>query len=190
MKKILSNIRKHKKIILTLTFAAAVSTIIYTDPLGFSSNPPISDYLYNKDYSDNGTKILGEAALVDSKTDLYDNNDDRYFSTASLNREKSRDEALEKLNKSLEKAKTGSDEAKEITKSIDTLTAQIKLESDVEALISAKLASECVAVINEKSAQVVVSKDALSEDATLQIIDVITTNTDLTADKIKISQSE
>ena len=97
---------------------------------------------------------------------------------------------IDKLNKSLEKAKSGSEEAKGITKSIDELTAQIKLESDVEALISAKLASECVAVINEKSAQVVVSKEALSEDAALQIIDVITTNTDLTADKIKITQSE
>ena len=128
---------------------------------------------------------LGEAQYVNATGEEAE-----YFSQVKLNRQKSRDEALEKLNKSLEKAKTGSDEAKEITKSIDTLTAQIKLESDVEALISAKLASECVAVINEKSAQVVVSKDALNDDSALQIIDVITTNTDLTADKIKISQSE
>ena len=107
-----------------------------------------------------------------------------------MNRQKSRDEALDKLNKSLEKAKSGSEEAKAITKSIDELTAQIKLESDIEALISAKLASECVVVINEKSAQVVVSKDSLSEDAALQIIDVVTNNTSLSADKIKITESK
>ena len=82
------------------------------------------------------------------------------------------------------------EEAKEITKSIDELTAQIKLESDVEALVSAKLASECVAVINEKSAQVVVSKGSLSEDSALQIIDIITNNTKLSADKIQITESE
>ncbi len=128
---------------------------------------------------------LGEAKYVNAKGEEAD-----YFSEVKLNRQKSRDEALEALNKSLEKAKSGSDEAKKITKSIESLTAQIKLESDVEALISAKLASECVAVINEKSAQVVVSKGALSEDAALQIIDVITTNTNLTADKVKITESK
>ncbi len=128
---------------------------------------------------------LGEAKYVNATGEAAD-----YFSEVKLNRQKSRDEALDKLNKSLEKAKSGSEEAKEIIQSIDELTAQIKLESDVEALISAKLASECVAVINDKSAQVVVSKDALSEDAALQIIDVITTNTELTADKIKITESK
>ncbi len=128
---------------------------------------------------------LGEAKYVNASGDEAD-----YFSEVKLNRQKSRDEALDKLNKSLEKAESGSEEAKEITKSIDELTAQIKLESDVEALISAKLASECVAVINEKSAQVVVAKDSLGEDAALQIIDVITSNTELTADKIKITESQ
>lgn len=128
---------------------------------------------------------LGEAKYVNATGEEAD-----YFSEVKLNRQKSRDEALDKLNKSLEKAKSGSEEAKEITKSIDELTAQIKLESDVEALISAKLASECVAVINEKSAQVVVAKDTLNDEAALQIIDIITNNTNLTADKIKITESE
>ena len=130
-------------------------------------------------------QTLGEAQYVNASGEVAD-----YFSEVKLNRQKSRDEALESLNKSLEKAKSGSNAEKEITKSIDTLTAQIKLESDVEALISAKLASECVAVINEKSAQVVVAKGTLNDDATLQIIDIITTNTDLGADKIKITESD
>ena len=128
---------------------------------------------------------LGEAKYVNATGEEAD-----YFTEVKLNRQKSRDEALDKLNKSLEKAKSGSEEAKAITKSIDELTAQIKLESDIEALISAKLASECVVVINEKSAQIVVSKDSLSEDAALQIIDVVTNNTSLSADKIKITESK
>ena len=173
---------KRRQLILA-TLVVALGAAVFVNWYYTGNNPTIQspEETTSSDYVQN----LGEAKYVNASGEEAD-----YFSAVKLNRQKSRDEALDALNKSLEKAKTGSEEAKEITKSIDTLTAQIKLESDVEALISAKLASECVVVINEKSAQVVVSKDALSEDAALQIIDVITTNTELTADKIKITQSE
>ena len=174
-------IRKRQLLLATLIVALAAAVFVNWYYTGNNSTIQAPEETTESEYVQN----LGEAKYVNAAGEEAD-----YFSEVKLNRQKSRDEALDKLNKSLEKAKSGSEEAKKITKSIDELTAQIKLESDVEALISAKLASECVAVINEKSAQVVVSKDALSEDAALQIIDVITTNTDLTADKIKITQSE
>lgn len=150
-------------------------------------------------YTDNGDKVttpeettgaeyvqnLGEAEYVNAEGNVSD-----YFSEVKLNRQKSRDEALEKLNASLKTVETGSEEAQSITQSIDKMTAQIKLQSDIEALISAKLASECVAVINESSAQVVVGKGALVEDAALQIIDIITNNTELTPADIKISEAQ
>ena len=44
--------------------------------------------------------------------------------------------------------------------------------------------------VQSRSAQIFVSKDALSDDAALQIIDIITTNTDLSTDKIKITEAE
>ena len=174
-------IKRRQLILATLVVALGGEVFVNWYYTGNNSTIQSPEETTSTEYVQN----LGEAQYVNATGE-----ESEYFSEVKLNRQKSRDEALEKLNKSLEKAKTGSKEAKEITKSIDTLTAQIKLESDVEALISAKLASECVAVINEKSAQVVVSKDALNEDSALQIIDVVTTNTDLTADKIKISQSE
>lgn len=174
-------IKRRQLILATLVVALGGAVFVNWYYTGNNSTIQSPEETTSTEYVQN----LGEAQYVNATGE-----ESEYFSEVKLNRQKSRDEALEKLNKSLEKAKTGSKEAKEITKSIDTLTAQIKLESDVEALISAKLASECVAVINEKSAQVVVSKDALNEESALQIIDVVTTNTDLTADKIKISQSE
>lgn len=174
-------IKRRQLILATLVVALGAAVFVNWYYTGNNSAIQAPEETTESEYVQN----LGEAKYVNATGEEAD-----YFSEVILNRQKSRDEALDKLNKSLEKAKSGSEEAKEITKSIDELTAQIKLESDVEALISAKLASECVAVINEKSAQVVVSKEALSEDAALQIIDVITTNTDLTADKIKITQSE
>lgn len=173
---------KRRQLILA-TLVVALGAAVFVNWYYTSNNSTVqpSEETTSNEYVQN----LGEAQYVNATGEEAE-----YFSEVKLNRQKSRDEALDKLNKSFEKAKSGSDEAKEITKSIDELTAQIKLESDVEALISAKLASECVAVINEKSAQIVVSKDALTEDAALQIMDIITTNTELSTDKIKITEAE
>lgn len=174
-------IKRRQLILATLVVALGAAVFVNWYYTGNNSAIQAPEETTEAEYVQN----LGEAKYVNATGDEAD-----YFSEVKLKRQKSRDEALEVLNKSLEKAQSGSEEAKEITKSIDKLTAQIKLESDVEALISAKLASECVAVITEKSAQVVVSKGALNEDAALQIMDVITTNTELSTDKIKITEAE
>jgi stage III sporulation protein AH len=174
-------IKRRQLVLATLVVALGAAVFVNWYYTGNNSTIQSPEETTGSEYVQN----LGEAKYVNATGEEAD-----YFSEVKLNRQKSRDEALEALNKSLEKAKSGSEEAKKITASIDELTAQIKLESDVESLISAKLASECVAVINEKSAQIVVSKDALSEDVALQIIDVITTNTDLPTDKIKITEAE
>jgi len=174
-------IKRRQLVLATLVVALGAAVFVNWYYTGNNSTIQTPEETTGSEYVQN----LGEAKYVNATGEEAD-----YFSEVKLNRQKSRDEALDKLNKSLEKAKSGSEEAEKITKSIDEITAQIKLESDVEALVSAKLASECVAVINEKSAQVVVAKDALSEDAALQIIDIITTNTELSADKIKITESK
>ncbi len=174
-------IKRRQLILATLVVALGAAVFVNWYYTGDNTTIQAPEETTESEYVQN----LGEAKYVNASGEETD-----YFSEVKLNRQKSRDEALDKLNKSLEKVKSGSEEAKDITESIDKLTAQIKLESDVEALISAKLASECVAVINDKSAQVVVAKDTLGEDGALQIIDVITNNTNLSADKIKITESK
>lgn len=127
---------------------------------------------------------LGEAKYVNAEATTTD-----YFSEVKLNRQKTRDEALDKLNTSLKNVKTGTDEAKTITASIEELTSQIKQENDIESLITAKISGECVVVINEGSAQVVVKKGALNDETALQIMDIVTNNTKLDATNIKITES-
>ena len=128
---------------------------------------------------------LGEAKYVNA-----DGNTADYFSTVKLNRTKSKDEALEKLNKSLGEAQPGSEEAKTITASINQLTERVKTESDIETLVSAKVAGECVVILNEDSAQVIVKKGCLNSETALQIMDIVTTNANLSAEKVKISEAQ
>ena len=174
-------IKRRQLILATLVVALGAAVFVNWYYTGNKAAPPTGEETTESEYVQN----LGEAKYVNASGETAD-----YFSEVKLNRQKSRDEALKKLNESLKNVKSSSEEAKEITKSVEELTAQIKTESDIEALISAKLASECVAVINEKSAQIVVAKDSLGEDAALQIIDIVSSNTDITAENIKITQSE
>lgn len=128
---------------------------------------------------------LGEAQYVNAEAQKTD-----YFAEIGLNRDKARDESIDKLNKSLKSAVSGSEEAKKITASIETLSKQIKLESDLETLISAKISGDCAAVINDKSVQIIVEKGKLNESSALQITDIVTANTEIDGANIKISEAE
>ena len=126
---------------------------------------------------------LGEAKYVNA---TGENND--YFAEAKLQRDKTNDEALDKLNDSLKNAVSGSAEATSISQSINTLTEQIKLEKDLETLITGKLNCESLVIIKGDSAQIVVEKGTLNETSALQIMDAITSNTELDPTKVSISE--
>lgn len=172
-------VKRRQLILATLVVALGAAVFVnwyYTGNGGVEKAAETTDSEY--------VQNLGEAKYVNA-----DGTSDDYFGTVKLTRQKSRDEALDKLNTSLKSAATGTQEAQDITASIDKLTLQIKQENDIESLISAKISGECVVVINDTSAQVVVQKGALDEDGALQIMDIVTANTDLKASAIKISES-
>ena len=186
MKKLITNFKKHKKPILALSLAAAISVLVYTDPLGISENSPVSDYLYNKDYSDTGTKILGEAALVDSKTDIGDSTDDRFFSAASVNRERSRDEALETLQVVVDSAEELPETRDKALSEIMQIASAIEIESTIEEMIKAKGFEDCVAIISGDNINVIVKSDGLLTSEVAQITDIVKSETGYDAQNIRI----
>lgn len=142
---------------------------------------------------------LGEAKYVDTqKVDTKDTTNKAtaaaskntdYFASVKLKRTKAHDEALEKMKALLKEAPENSDAAKEISESIDSLSKTIKLEADIEALISAKLKCQCVVMINNDNAEVVVTKGNLNDASILQIMDAVLNNTDVKAENVKISEA-
>ncbi len=146
-----------------------------------------SDIAGTKETTGNYVQSIGEAKSVNSDGTKTEAN---YFSTVKLNRQKSHDEALLKQQKILADMKEGSDEARAVADSIKQLSDTIKLESDIETLVAAKLGGDCVTVINGDSAEVVVSKGTLSDDAALQIIDIFATNTEIKTENIKITEAK
>ncbi len=187
-------IKRRQLVMATLVVALGSAVFVnwyFTNSDGnlVSTNETTNEYVQN----------LGEAKYVDSqKVDTKDTTNKAtataskntdYFSSVKLKRTKAHDEALEKMKALLKEASENSEPAKEISESIDSLSKTIKLEADIEALISAKLKCECVVMINGDNAEVVVTKGNLNDASILQIMDAVLNNTEVKAENIKISES-
>ena len=140
------------------------------------------------------TKVLGDAALVGGE--VVSAQDDgaaagSYFDTARLSRQQSRDNALSLLREAAEQE--GADEAaiEEANQAIQTVAGYTMLESQIENLVVAKGYADCVAFMGENSISVVVSaaEDGLQTEDVAKITDIVLSETDYTADQIKIMEA-
>ena len=80
----------------------------------------------------------------------------------------------------------GSSAVKEATEALKALSNAIKLEGDIEALIKAKTGGDCVVIINNNSAEVIVAKGALNDTVILQIKEIVLKQTGFSAENITI----
>ena len=123
----------------------------------------------------------GEAQYVGSVST------DEYFASVRLQRDEAHAEALDELQVVLTAAEPGGAAATDTAKAIEELTQVIKMETDIESLVTGKTGSECVAVISENSIDVVVPSAALTDMNVLTISDVINEVCNGKYENIKIS---
>lgn len=131
-------------------------------------------------------KFLGDAKYVNATVQTTTAND--YFTSMRNKREQTLKNSLSSLNGIINNVKS-TDEAKtKAAEQVARLTEISKNEQSIESLILAKGFSECVAVINDKSISVVVkcSKNGLLASETSQIQDIVTSNSEISLENIKI----
>ncbi|MBP3580915.1 MAG: SpoIIIAH-like family protein [Clostridia bacterium] len=183
--KIFKAVKKHKKPLIILACAATVATVIYTDVFNLGTQTPVSDYLYTSDSAGQNTKILGEATLVDADgTDLVQ--DDSFFVNAILNKEKSRDEALETLQVVVDSAETLPDVKDKALTEIMQIASDIETETTIEEMIKAKGFEDCIAIISGQNINVIVKSDGLITSDIAQITDIVKNETGFSAENIRI----
>lgn len=164
-------------------------------------------------------KNLGEAALVGSQSDpLLQNNQDSaaaeegteegaakdgaaqegatqsgtYFSTARLNRQQARDNALSLLQEAAQDEKADQDSVDKANAAIQTMADYTMTEAQIENLITAKGYTDCVAFLGEDSISVVVSatETGITDADAARIGEIVMEQTGLKADQIKIIEAE
>ena len=81
---------------------------------------------------------------------------DSYFETVQVSRQRARDEALEVLNAVIDNANASDDVKAEAVAEVNKISNEMNQEADIESMIISKGFEQCVAVISEGSASVVV----------------------------------
>lgn len=115
-------------------------------------------------------------------------NTSSYFAQARLSRTESRDSALDSLQKALQNTELTEAEKTELTAKLTAVAQSITAESNIESMIKAKGFSDCMAYISDGAIKVIVacSDGELTGDKTAQIVEIVTSQTDIPAQKISI----
>ena len=102
-----------------------------------------------------------------------DNSADSYFSSVQVNRQRTRDEAIEVLQSVVENAASTEAAKNDALAQISKLAGVMEAEANIETLIIAKGFAECVAVISEDGASIVVKSEGLNPAQISQINEIV-----------------
>ena len=113
-----------------------------------------------------------------------ENND--YFSAVVLNREQSRDEAIDVLKLVTESEESSEQARAEASEKLAKIALDIQNEANIETLVKAKGFEECVAVISEDSVSVIVGAEELQAAEAAQILAIVYETTGISPEHISI----
>ena len=114
------------------------------------------------------------------------NSADTYFSSVQVNRQRTRDEAIEVLQSVVDNAASTETAKNDALAQISKLASVMEAESNIETLIIAKGFAECVAVISEDGASIVVKSEGLLPAQISQINEIVYAQTGIEPVNIKI----
>ena len=124
---------------------------------------------------------LGDAVYVNN-TEVYD----EYFVNAKMSRDESYDNAVATLKEIIESSDVDTQSVETAADSINTITQKRIQQVNIENIIKAKTGSECVAVLSDNSAEIIVSDSILSSETVLQIKEIVMENAKISSEKISI----
>lgn len=189
---------KSKRQLTLLTLVVALGVAVYLnwqyakngDGLNLPTEAPVDasttqaeEFTANTDAQE-VDKNYGDAQLVSAKAD----SGEEYFEQARLTRTKTRDEALDTLQKTLKSAKISDEEKAAATEKLTDAVSNMTAESDIENLVKAKGFVDCVTFINDGKANVAVmtKSDQLSASEVAQIRDIVLSKSGVEAQNITI----
>ena len=138
-------------------------------------------------------KSLGDAQFVNGTTAEGDPADTDaaasgdYFAEARQNRQKARQEALDVLKDVINNVKADEASKKDAVSKSALIASQADTEAKIENLVKAKGFKDCVAVLGDADANVVVKTEKdLIESEVAQIKDIVMAQSKVSAENIKI----
>ncbi len=99
--------------------------------------------------------------------------DDAYFASAQLSRKQARDQAIAVLQTVVESATADTTAKDQASADISRIVSEMEAEANIETLIKSKGFEECIAVIGEGSASIIVRSDGLLPNELSQIKEIV-----------------
>ncbi len=183
-----------KKQVLLAVLVVALGVAVYLNYYFSAQNPPVTDV----NASTSSSKNLGDAQYVNNgstttpptggesgtTTTTGDPND--YFVQARLNRENARQEALDIIRDLMNDVKASEQTQQDALAKAAAIAAAVEQESKIESLVKAKGFSDCVVYIEGDSCNVVVRSANLDAAQALQITEIVTAQSNVVAQNVKI----
>ncbi len=179
-------VKKRQLILATLIVALGVAVFVnwYYNKPTVQQSSLVSETTQSTKTLGEDTSQIGEAQLVNSDSV------NEYFTTARVNRTKSHEDALEALNDIIKDSSSSPEAVMSAEKALEEISKMIKLETDLENLINAKTGGECVVVINDSKAQVIVNKNTLNDTISTQIIDIIASQANIFSENVTLIEAK
>ncbi len=112
-----------------------------------------------------------------------------YFASVQISRQQARDEALEVLQLVIDSDSAIESAKAEAIADVSRIADEIAAEANIETLIKAKGFEECVAVISDGNANIVVkTEDALMQNEVAQILEIVVEQSGISPEFVKITE--
>ncbi len=179
-------VKKRQLILATLVASLGVAVFInwYYNKPTVDKSSIVAETTQTSFVSGENTSQIGEAQFVNS------DKVSEYFTNARLNRKKAHEDSLDALNEIIKDSASSSEAIVSAEKALEEISRTIKLENDLENLITAKTGSESVVVINDGKAQVIVNKNTLNDTVSTQIIDIISSQANIFSENITLIEAK
>ncbi len=136
-------------------------------------------------YGDNNMEdTLGDSQSAGSSAD--GEAEKNYFTSTAISRQQSRDEAIDVLKLVVENEEASETAKKEANEKISQIALDIQNEANIETLVKAKGFEECVAIISDGSASVVVKAETLQANEVAQIFAIVYETTGISPENISV----
>ena len=114
------------------------------------------------------------------------NGENSYFAMAQIDRSRARDEAMEVLNQITASADASEEARAQAYAAIEQMAIDIENEANIETLMKAKGFEECVAVISDNAATVIVKSSGLLPSQLAQITEIVWEQAGISPSFVKI----
>lgn len=129
-----------------------------------------------------------DGELIENEAGEYASSEN-YFASAQLSRQQARDQAIAVLQ-SVVTSDAAEASREQANADISRIASEIETEAAIETLIKSKGFEECVAVISEGTASVIVSSDGLLPNELSQIKEIVWEQAGIDPLKIKIIEKK